>query len=409
MTVVARSPPSDGRRRRLPYASPVFVAAAAMLIAANLRPALTGVGPVLEDIREDTGMSAAAAGLLTTLPLLAFGLISPVAPPLARRVGTERVLQLVLVVLAVGLLLRSAGPIAAIFAGTVLLGTAIAVGNVLLPGLVKQEFPERAGLVTALYSTTMVALAGLASGLAVPLAETADLGWRGSLASWSLLALVSVGVWWPYARRSRRVPPADAGPAKIRLRRSPLAWDVTLFMGMQSALFYGVITWLPTVLVDDGMSATTAGWMLGLMQLASLVTTMVAPILAGRRASQEGLIVASSVLTLSSFMGLWTLPTSAAAVWVILLGLGMGAQFSLALTFLVLRAVDARHTSALSGMAQSGGYLFAATAPVGLGIVHDVTGSWTLPLVMLAAAAAGVLVFGSRAGRDAQVGERARP
>ena len=378
-----------------------------MLVAANLRPAITGVGPVLDDIREGTGMSAAAAGLLTTLPLLAFAAISPVAPALGRRLGTERVLQLALVVLAVGLLVRSAGPIAAIFAGTVLLGAAIAVGNVLLPGFVKQDLPQRAGLLTALYTTTMAALAGLASGVSVPLAETAGLGWRGSLASWSLLAVVSLGVWFPYARRSRPTASPEGGRARIRLRRSLLAWDVTLFMAMQSALFYGLITWLPTILEEDGMSASAAGWMLALMQVASLVTTMLAPILAGRGVSQPGLVLASALLTLLSFVGLWTLGSSAAAVWVIPLGLGTGAHFSLALTFLVLRAVDARHTSSLSGMAQSGGYLLAAAVPVGLGLVHDLTGSWDLPLVMLAGTGVGVLVFGLRAARDLQVGRPA--
>jgi CP family cyanate transporter-like MFS transporter len=375
-----------------------------LLLAANLRPAITGVGPLLGDVRAATDMSAAIAGLLTTLPLLAFAGISPLAPLIARRYGIERTLLGAMVLLAVGMLIRSAGPIAAIFAGTALLGSAIAVGNVLLPGLVKQDFPDRPGLLTGLYSTTMAATAGVAAGVSVLLAHDAGLGWRGALAIWTVLVAVTVVLWAPYALRVKHVPPAVGGAREaLRLRRSRLAWQVTLYMGLQSLIFYSLITWLPTLLQDEGMSATAAGWMVGVMQLTSLVGTIGAPVLADRRPSQRGLVVASALLSLTGIAGLWTLGADAPFVWVIPLGLGTGGLFGLALIFLVLRASDARSAGALSGMAQSIGYLMAAMGPIGLGALHDATGNWHAAMVALALVTVVTLVAGLGAARDARV------
>lgn len=382
---------------------PALVALGCMLIAANLRPAITAVGPLLGDIRAATGISATAAGLLTTLPLLAFAGISSLAPVIARRIGLERALLAVLLVLAAGLLVRSAGPASTVFAGTAVLGAAIAVGNVLLPGLVKQDFPRRAGLLTGLYSTTLVGMAGVGSGLSIVLADRLGLGWRGSLASWGLLAVAVAALWAPHARRSSR-PPAPAQLTRLRLRRSLLAWQVTVFMGLQSLLFYGLITWLPTLLEDGGMSASAAGWMVALMQVVSLVTTIGVPMVVDRRADQRLLVVVSSTTCLLAVMGLWTLGAEAAVVWIVPLGLGIGGVFSLALLFFVLRASDPRHTNALSGMAQSFGYGIAAIGPIGLGFLHDATGSWDVPVLTLAATTVGLLVIGLSAARDARVG-----
>jgi CP family cyanate transporter-like MFS transporter len=402
--VNATASPSRGRRAASAAVPPLLVVAGCMLIATNLRPALTTVGPLIDDIRATTGMSATVAGLLTGLPLLVFAAVSPLAPRLGRRLGIERTLQAAMLVLAAGLLLRSAGPVGAILAGTLVLGAAIAVGNVLLPGLVKQDFPHRAGLLTALYSTAMVGTAGIASGVSVPLADGAGLGWRGSLAAWALLALLTAVLWRPVARRARSLPPSSATTAVPRLRRSALAWQVTLFMGMQSLLFHSLNTWLPTLLVEDGMSPAAAGWMLGAMQVASLVATMAAPILAGRRASQRGLVLVSTGGAALGLVALGTLGASAAFLSVALLGLGMGAMFALALTFFVLRAGDARVTPALSGMAQSIGYGLAAPGPLAIGFLHDVTGSWDLAIVALGLVTLAATAAGLGAARDRTIG-----
>jgi CP family cyanate transporter-like MFS transporter len=372
-----------------------------MLVAANLRPPITSVGPLVGDIRADTGMSSAAAGVLTTLPLLAFAGVSPLAAPFARRLGIERAVQLAVAVLIGGVLLRSAGPTTALIAGTAVLGAGIAVSNVLIPALVKQDFPERVGPMTSGYLTTMVAMAGLAGGIAVPLADT-GLGWRGSLAFWAIPAVIASFVWLPQARASRHVPPAERR-TPTRLRRSLLAWQVTLFMGLQSFLFYCQIAWLPALLEDRGMSRSAAGWMLAVLQLASLAATMSVPVIAARRASQRRLVALGALTSAIGLGGLLAFGQTLAVLWICVLGFGGGAWFALALSFFALRAPDTRHAAALSGMAQSLGYALAASGPIIIGYIHDQTHSWNLPLAVLLGVTVAALVAGLGAARDRKV------
>src|SRR5215208_4190072 len=284
-----------------------------VLLAANLRPALTGVAPLIGQIRDDTGISNGVAGLLTTLPLLAFGLLSPIAPRVARRFGMERVLLASLLVLAAGILLRWAGAVAALFLGTVVLGAAIAVANVLLPSLVKREFPGHAGLMTSVYSTSLGISAAFAAGVSVPLTQLADIGWRGALAVWAIPALLAGVAWLPQLGRSDH--PED--PAA----RSP--------------------------------PGARAGWMLGLSQAVAIVTMFLAPMFAERISSQRGVVVVAVGMSGVGALGLLVAGSTASTLWVVLLGLGQGASFSLALTFFALRAPDPGHAAALSGMAQS--------------------------------------------------------
>jgi MFS transporter, CP family, cyanate transporter len=383
----------------------VLLVSGIVLLAANLRPALTGVAPLIGQIRTDTGVSNGVAGLLTTLPLLAFGVLSPVAPRLARRLGMERALLASLLVLAAGILLRSAGAVTALFLGTAVLGAAIAVGNVLLPGLVKREFPERAGLMTSVYSTALGISAALAAGASVPVAQLTGMGWRGSLALWALPALLAAIAWVPQARRSdlpenasSRTPHGVSG-----LWRSALAWQVTLFMGLQSLAYYVTLTWLPEILREEGMSAARAGWMLGLTQAVAIVTIFLAPVIAGRRSSQRGVVVVAVALSGAGTLGLLVAGSTASALWVVLLGLGQGACFSLALTFFALRAPDSEHAAALSGMAQTAGYLLAAAGPFLFGVLRDATHAWDVPLALLLAVTVCLLIAGLGAARDAHV------
>ena len=371
---------------------------AIVLLAANLRPALTSVAPLIGQIRTDTGISNGVAGLLTGLPLLAFAGLSPIAPRLARRFGMEWVLLASLLVLASGILLRSAGAVAALFLGTAILGAAIAVGNVLLPSLVKREFPERTGLMTSMYSA-------IAAGASFPIAERAGIGWRGSLALWALLALVAAVAWFPQIRSS---DPANASTGTSRgvtgLWSSVLAWQVTLFMGLQSLAYYVTLTWLPEILQEQvGMSAAQAGWMLGLAQVVVIPAMFLTPVLADRRPSQYGVVVAAVTLSGAGTLGLLVDASTATALWVVLLGLGQGACFSLALTFFALRAPDSEHAAALSGMAQSVGYLLAAGGPFLFGVLRDATHAWTVPLALLFAVALCLLITGLGSARDAHV------
>ncbi|HEX8259252.1 MAG TPA: MFS transporter [Rubrobacteraceae bacterium] len=379
---------------------------AIVLLAANLRPALTSVAPLIGQIRTDTGVSNGVAGLLTGLPLLAFAVLSPIAPRLARRFDMERVLLASLLVLAVGILLRSAGVVAALFLGTAILGAAIAVGNVLLPSLVKREFPERTGLMTSTYTTALAVSAAIAAGASFPIAYQVDIGWRGSLALWALLALVAAVAWFPQIRSA---DPANASTGTSRgvtgLWGSVLAWQVTLFMGLQSLGYYVVLTWLPEILQEEvGVSASQAGWMLALAQVVVIPAMFIAPVLADRRPSQYSVVVVAVTLTGVGTLGLLVAASTATVLWIVLLGLGQGACFSLALTFFALRAPDSAHAAALSGMAQSIGYLLAAGGPFLFGLLRDATHAWTAPLTLLVAVTVCLLITGLGAARDAHVG-----
>jgi len=382
-----------------------------VLLAANLRPALTSVAPLIGQISTSTGISNGVAGLLTGLPLLAFAVLSPIASRLARRFGMERVLLASLLVLAAGILLRSAGAVAALFLGTAILGAAIAVGNVLLPSLVKREFPDRTGLMTSTYSTALAASAAIAAGASFPITYQAGIGWRGSLALWALLALVAAVAWFPQIRSTDAMN-ASTGTSRgvTGLWSSVLAWQVTLFMGLQSLGYYVVLTWLPEILQEEvGMSAAQAGWMLALAQVVVIPSMFLAPVFADRRPSQYSVVVASVTLTGAGTLGLLVAASTATALWVVLLGLGQGACFSLALTFFALRAPDSEHAAALSGMAQSVGYLLAAGGPFLFGVLRDATHAWIVPLVLLFAVAVCLLVVGFGAARDAYVATPGTP
>lgn len=395
-----------GLRRPLGVGAVVAI----VLAALNLRPAVVAISPLLGDIRADEDLSATAAGVLTTLPVLCFGLLAPVAPVLARRWGLERALLASLVALCAGFALRLVPGVWALFAGTVVAGCAIGLGNVLLPALIKRDFADRIGLMTGLYSMALSGGAALAAGLTLPVAAATGLDWRGALASWGVLAVVGALVWVPRALRPdpggasafRGLPGASPAGARSAVWRSPLAWAVTVVMGMQSLSFYAVNAWLPEIMVGLGRTPEAGGWLLALCNLAGILGSFVTPVLAGRMPRQRGIGVVLVTLVGTGLLGLALAP-GAAAAWVVLVGLGQGGGISLALTLMALRARDAAHTSELSGMAQSAGYLLAAGGPLGLGLAHDLTGAWLVPLLLLVAAAVvqGVAVW--FAGRDAHV------
>lgn len=382
---------------------PVMVLVGIVLVAASLRAGITAVGPLVEDIRDALGLSAAGIGLLTTLPLIAFAVISPVASPAAGRFGMARVLVGAMLLITGGLVLRSAADaVAWVLFGTFVFGAGIAAGNVLLPAVVKEAFPERGGELTSLYLTVLVAFAGIGAAVAVPIAET-GVGWRGALGCWAVISGLAALVWLPRARHAGRVRVPGADPLRMPLR-SGLAWWLTVYMGLQSLLFYGLIAWLPELLREEGMSAAAGGVMVGIMNLASLAATITVPILAGRRRDQRSLVVWSTAICAIGFAGLMVAPRSGAVLWSSLLGIGTGATFALALMFLIVRARDTAATSALSGMVQSGGYAIAAVGPPVLGALHDAGGGWELPLVAFLAVTAGTLATGLVSGADRVVG-----
>jgi CP family cyanate transporter-like MFS transporter len=375
-----------------------------ILLALNLRASLTSVGPLIGVIQADTHISDALAGLLTTLPLLAFAALSPLASRLARRFGMEVVLFFSLLMLTLGIVVRSLAPVVALFVGTVILGLAIALMNVLLPSLVKRDFPRHVGVMTSIYTSVMSASASLAAGISIPLAVGFGFGWRGSLLSWALLSALAIFVWLPQLR-SRHQPeaPAREGWRPRDLWRSALAWQITIFMGLQSLMFYVIIAWGPTILINAGMSAATAGLMLALNQVVSVLASLVVPVIAGRFPEQRPLVIVAAALCLVAVAGLGFTSSLLAGLWMALLGLGSGASISLALMFIIVRAPDARISAELSGMVQSIGYLLAAVGPTMFGLIHDWTHSWTTPLLLLALLIIVMLLAGLGAGRNALV------
>jgi MFS transporter, CP family, cyanate transporter len=379
----------------------VLLIAGILLVAANLRGAITSVGPLLETIRRDEGLSAGQAGLLSALPLLTFAVFSPQVPRLARRVGMERLLWLALVTLTVGILLRSVPLPGLLWLGTVLLGMSIAVGNVLLPALLKRDFPDRVAPMTGLYSVTMGLVGAIVSGLAVPLAGTLPGGWRTALGCTAGLALVTLAVWLPQAFRSDRpvvLPSRHHRPPW----RSALAWQVTAYMGLQSFGFYIVLAWFPAILHSEGMSEENGGWLLLVLQVLGVTMSAVIPLVANRLTDQRLLAAGGSLLSFTGYLGLLLAP-GLAVLWVIIVGLASGICFVLALFFFTLRSADSYTAAALSGMAQSIGYLFATLGPVVFGALHDATSGWTVPMIMLLLAATVQACCGFGAGRNLTV------
>jgi CP family cyanate transporter-like MFS transporter len=371
------------------------------LVSINLRASITAVGPIVSDIRADLGLSNAAVGLLTTLPVLAFAGASPLAGPLARRIGIERTLGGALVLLLAGILLRVTGTTWAAFLGTAMLGVAIAAGNVLLPALVKRDAPTLIGPVTSIYVTVMIAFAAIASTISVPLADDLGLGWQGALAVWGIPVVAGLALWLPRVLRAR--PPAGAAGAgrrgPTRMRRSAIAWQVTAYMGLQSFAFYVLVAWLPELLQDDGVAASTAGVLMGVLQAAGLLATMAVPVLAARAPDQRRLVLVSTGLGLFAMFGLLVEPGGLALVWAVAVGIAGACTLSLSLAFFVMRTRDGDDAAALSGMAQSLGYLFAASGPFVVGLLHDATDGWTVPVLLFIVVWVLIGVTGMFAGR----------
>ncbi len=378
--------------------SRALLVAGIVLIAFNLRPSLAAVGPLVGSIRFSTGLGSAALGLLTTLPLLAFAVVSPFASLVTRRFGFEATLAGVLALLTAGTLLRMVPSTLLLFAGTLLLGIAIAFGNVLLPSLVKRDFPHRTGSMTSLYSSTMGLGATLAAGVSVPLAQA--VGWRGALGAWTLPAALALLVWLPQLR-TRTLPRAGGGLLRsLRdLGRSGLAWQVALFLGLQSLTFYVLLAWLPDIVQSRGMDAERAGWMLALSQGTGMLGTLFIPTWAGRRHEQRGIVALLAALEAVGLVGLVFPGTTLVPLWVSLIGFALGGTFGLALLLIVLRTADAETATELSGMAQAVGYLLAASGPTLFGFLHDLTHAWWLPILLLLAVLLAKFIAGMGAAR----------
>jgi MFS transporter, CP family, cyanate transporter len=381
---------------RQAHQHPVLLGTSIALAAFNLRPAVAGIGPVLPDIRADLHLSGLQAALLTTLPVLCFGLLSAPAPRLARRVGIERVVIGAMVALALVQLGRVTGGWVPMFIGTFVVGAAIAVTNVVLPSLIKRDFPTRTGLMMGIYSMTLSGSAAVGSAVVVPLGKLHGLGWRGALAAGAVPAAVAVIAWVPQIRAHT---PAGVTPPGRSLLKDPLAWQVTVFFGLQALTFYALLAWIPSIYRDLGSSPAEAGFLLSLSGLVQIPVTLVLPGLLTRAPNQVPHVVAAIASFMTGLTGVLLAPTAAPYLWMVLLGVGSGSSFAIGLTFFVLRTRVPADTARLSAMAQSIGYVITASGPLLAGVLFDATGSWSPPLLVLLLLTLPQLWCGVLAGR----------
>jgi MFS transporter, CP family, cyanate transporter len=389
----------------------VLLIGAVVAVALNQRPAVVAVAPVLGELRADTGLGSALAGLLTTLPVLCFGAFAPVAPRLARRIGLETAVALSLVLLAGGIALRLLHPLALLYTGSLVAGAAIALANVLLPAYVKREF-RRPGAIMGLYSASLNIGAAAGAALTVPLATTLGLTWRTALGLWLVLALAALALWLPVAgtgRAHRRAGPLPEGSGSWSLLRQPLGRQVTAYIGLQSVQFYSVVAWLPTLLAGAGVPVPEGGLLLGLSAVVGAGGALVAPAQAGRMRTQRPLILVVAASYVVGLGGLLLSPGHGTLIWVCAFGLAQGSGFALALTLIVLRSASPLMAARLGGVAQCLGYLLAAAGPSVLGALRDLTGGWSWPMGLLLALLVPMTWTGWGAARNAVLTEDQAP
>jgi len=383
-------------------AHPLLLGAGILLVAFNMRPALTTVGPLIETIRAATGLDTRGAALLNTLPVLCIGLACALGPVVIRRLGADRGVLLAVATVALGSGLRGLGGLGPLFAGACLAAVGIGLSGVLLPGLVKRAFPARVGLVTGLYTMVLCLGAAAGAGFSVPLAQALG-NWSTALGLWGIPAAVATLAWLPFARGP---DPAGAAVRRRPLWRDRLAWQVTGFMGLQSSLAYIMFGWLPVVLHDRGLSAMEAGYVASLMSIGQAPFALLVPSLAARAKDQRVFAAALLALAVATILGLVFGPLGLVLPFGMLLGGALGGLFGLGLTLIVLRARDAAGAADLAAMSQSVGYTLASLGPLGFGLAHDLTGGWGASVGLFCAIAGAALWCSFGAGRNRTVGLR---
>lgn len=351
-------------------------------MAINLRAPLTSVSPVVNEIISQLNLNNVEAGLITTLPLLAFGCLSIFTPRLAADFGLERVLWYSMPVLVLGLLARASGDVRLLFLGAALIGVAITIGNVLMPAFIKLRFPEKMGLMTGINALSMNIAGVLASGFSVQAGLLTGWGWKGSIGIWVIPAIIGFLVWIPQLRPVLKGKAGTSGDFS-ELLRSRLAWYITIFMGLQSCLFYVFVAWLPVVLQDWGMTEEQAGWTFSYIQMTQLPITLLGPVITGRIKKHTNLILFTTIVLLIGVLGLVFFKTAYVILSVICIGIGTGLAFSIVLMFFVLKTETPLKAAQLSGMAQSFGYLIAAASPPLFGWIYDWTSDWSYSLLLL--------------------------
>lgn len=380
---------------RRQVASTTLLAVGAFAVAAMLRAPITALPPSLEIISADLGLTSAAAGATTSLPLVCFGVFAFVAPFLILRLGLERTMLLLLIPLLLGIVVRSAGGVVALYVGAVLVGIGIAIGNVLLPAFIRARFAGQLALMMGIYVSVLQISGAVGATVTVPLEEGLGWGWRPALAVWALPVVLLIPLWILIARR--RTPPTAARPPSGLgyVMRRRLTWAITIFMAVQAAVFYTMLTWIPAHLTAQGVSPVTAGVVLGLFGILGLPGAFLAPRFATGPRARLFILSAYSVQAMAMIgFSLGAGPAVAAAL---VAGVSQGAGFSIALTFIADQP-DPHDVPAISALAQGVGYLAAAVGPVAIGALHEATGSWFWPDMVIVAVVLFVALLGGAIG-----------
>jgi CP family cyanate transporter-like MFS transporter len=389
------------------YRSRAVQLLALLAVAASQRPALTSLPPQIQSIRADLGLSVAAISLLTAIPLLCFGAAAPLGvSPAARSRSPEVVIFFFVAVLtfATGLRVLSGWPL--LYFGTIVAGIAIAALNVVVPVVIKRDFPTKITTLMPIYTSVMAITATIGAAFSVPISNATTHNWRGGIGFFALPGLIALALWAPrvYHRRHDVVPAVvEHGHLSRSLRRDPIAWAVTIYFGIQSANFYAIIAWLPKTFIDAGYTPAHAGAMLAITSAISIPASLLLPYLLGRGIDQRRMVVVTSVMSLTGFLGMTIAPTSAPMLWVLCIGIGQ-SSFPASLVMMTLRARSLDETAPLSSMTQGIGYLIAAVGPILIGFSYEQSGGWTFPYALMALAVVFQFLFGLKAGRP-RVGE----
>lgn len=358
-----------------------------ILIACNMRSPFTGVGALTALIRADLGISNTVTGMLTTIPMLVFAVISAAAPVLSRRIGLGRCIQLSLLLVFAGEMIRSFTGTVGLFIGTGVLCVGIGLENVLLISVVKQWFPENPAPATSAYSTTMAVMAAISIAISVYMAKNLGLGWRGSLAVWAVFAVIASLLWLPMAGKPEMRPKKEEVQSREMgaLLRSPRTWILTVFFGTQSLLFYCMNAWGPTILQSRGFTLEQSSAAATFLQVVSLPITLAAPLLAKRFTARRMLIILGTCYVIGGVLFYFAVSPVMVYISFLLFAQGMGSTFSFCLLFFAQMGRNPQETASISGIAQSGGYVVSAIGPVLMGALADISGAWNWPVIFLLA------------------------
>ncbi|WP_436862754.1 CynX/NimT family MFS transporter [Staphylococcus caeli] len=367
-----------------------------LLVGANLRAPITSIGVALPDIKADLALSNSAISVITVVPLLSFAIVSLFAAKTSNRLGLEKTIFLALCFIFIGILVRSITDISWLYIGTILIGIGIGFGNVLAPAVIKAKFPLHIGIMTGYYTVVMNVFGGLSSYGTVPLLKSFN--YNIAISFMAIVTFVTIIIWSVQLKGKQQT--ATALPKEsVNVWKSPLSWQITILMGGQSLIFYSLINWMPVYLSQSGMSISEAGAYLSVLQISIIPFTFITPIFATKMKSQFLVTFITGLLFIMGVLIMLFVP-QLAIISTILIGVAGGVAFGLVNTFFSLRTEHSQTAAKLSGMAQSIGYLFAATGPLFFGILHDITGSWTASLFILLITAIIITLFGAQAGRN---------